>query len=176
MVGEGCAGPTIGFHLFGCGAVGLADGVLCSFTGTRSAYLGPDDPATVDNLARLDAHERALQRPLRWRAILLGLAGGNGSITPQLLQRGGNNVEIPDRGGGRLILGRPKRPTSVLPSAKFGGLMGAPSMGQFYNKIEKGLVRMVRMIAGRPGYQRTDASADYGMIIKTANQRQLCCA
>jgi hypothetical protein len=40
-----------------------------------------------------------------------------------------------------------------LPSATFDGLMGAPSMGQFYNQISKGRALMVRMIAGRIGFQ-----------------------
>jgi hypothetical protein len=47
----------------------------------------PDDPATINRLARLGAvHERGLQRRLRRSAMPLGLAGGNGSITPRLRQ------------------------------------------------------------------------------------------
>src|SRR5512140_645459 len=36
-----------------------------------------------------------------------------------------------------------------LPPATFDALMGAPSTGQFYNRISKGQVRMARMIVGR---------------------------
>src|SRR5258708_38741305 len=55
-------GPTVAFHLdrpcFGLRAVGLTYGLLCGFTGRFCAYLGPDDAAAVDRLARFGAHRR----------------------------------------------------------------------------------------------------------------------
>ncbi len=43
-----------------------------------SAYLGPDDPAAVNHLARLCTHGEAFQRPFRFRAMLLGFEVRNG--------------------------------------------------------------------------------------------------
>lgn len=49
--------PAIGFHLYlGCGAIGLADGLLRHLAGTLSTYLRPDDPAAEDNLSGFGGH------------------------------------------------------------------------------------------------------------------------
>ena len=56
---SGLSGSSLPFGstmLLCLGAIRLTDGLLCGFSGIGSAYLGPDDPATVDNLARLGAH------------------------------------------------------------------------------------------------------------------------
>jgi hypothetical protein len=57
---------------FECGAVGVADGVLCGFTGMLGAYLGADDLVAVDHISRFGAHGRALQCSLRVQAMPLG--------------------------------------------------------------------------------------------------------
>jgi hypothetical protein len=40
----------------GCGAIGRTHGLLCGFTRTVDTYPGPDDPAAVNDLARLGAY------------------------------------------------------------------------------------------------------------------------
>jgi|SRR6185437_2091579 hypothetical protein len=77
---------------------------------TLSAYLGADDLAAVDHIARLGAHgtsriapfrfrsrwrRPALQRPLRLRAMPPGLARGNGSeALPVLFIRSTSSLRI----------------------------------------------------------------------------------
>jgi hypothetical protein len=66
--------------LLGCGAVGLADGLLGGLTGA-GAYLGTDDPAAIDDLTGF-IPMAGIKPGFAVAGTPLGLAGGTHRLPP----------------------------------------------------------------------------------------------